>query len=264
MFLPFVLSILLSVHFDHSDWDKFLKKFVNDKGEVNYQAAKTDPSLLDGYLEILKAIPIEQFDDWPREERIAVLINAYNAGVIRSILKYYPTKTVMNIPGFWEQQQIQVGSLPKEKGGNGRPRSLNQVEGDLLTTFRDEKIIFALSKGAKGSPKLQREAYDGVHLDGQLYNVTRAFVNDSEKNPIDPVGKKVVLSRIFKWQSGTFMFNWGDYPEERRWDPQEMAVLSFFAHYLDDPQKVEFLKNGKYKVKFSIFDWDLNDWKTKS
>ncbi len=32
--------------FDHSPWDQFLKKYVNEQGEVNYKGASADPALL--------------------------------------------------------------------------------------------------------------------------------------------------------------------------------------------------------------------------
>ena len=261
--IPFlVASLLVIVPFDHSEWDRFLKKFVNEKGEVNYLAAHKESALLDAYLTKLKQIPAGEFKGWPREEKIAVLINAYNAGIIKLILTHYPVKTVMNIPGFWDQEAIELGTP--------RVYSLNQIENEELRKgFRDEKILFALSKGAKGSPRLRQEAYTSLHLEGQLYLATREFANDETKNQIEPGKKKLHLSKLFKWYADDFLLNWGNFPEGNKWDPEETAVLSFFAHYLEDSKKVEYLKEGEYKVGYSTFDWHLNEWsqgsdKTKS
>lgn len=233
---------------------------MNEKGEVNYSAAQKDPALLDAYFEKLKTVPPHSFKDWPREEKIAVLINAYNAGVIKLILAHYPPKTIMNIPGFWDQQVIEFGGGESLSSQEEKTiYSLNQIEnGYLRDMFRDEKILFALSKGARGSPRLRQEAYTGPHLEGQLYLATREFANDQTKNQIEVGKKKIILSRLFKWYGGDFLINWGDFPEGNRWDPQEMAVLSFFAHYLEDPKKVQFLKEETYKVKYETFDWRLN------
>lgn len=260
-----MVAVLLSaflavVPFDHSEWDQFLKKFVNDKGEVNYSAAQKEPALLHSYLKKLREIPAGELDGWPREERLAFWINAFNAGVIQLVLKHYPFKSVMGIPGFWGDQSLQAGTLPKVRGGRPNSYSLGQIENDILRRgFRDEKILFALSRGARGSPPLRPEAYLGSKVEGQLYLVTRESVNDESRNRIDPAKKKVVLSRLFKWYGKDFLLNWGDFPEPPKWDAWEMAVLSFFAHYLEDPQKVKFLKTGKYKVKYETFDWSLND-----
>lgn len=248
-----------AVPFDHSSWDQFLKKFVNEKGEVDYQAARKDPALLNAYLGQLKAISAEAFDAWPREERLALFVNAYNAGTIRLVLDRYPVKRVMDVPGMGDQAIVQIGRVRKDKPTT---YSLNQIQNEFLRSeFRDEKILFALCSGAKSSPRLREEAYVGPRLEGQLYLAVREFVNDGTKNRIVPGQKKIVLSRLFKWYANDFLLNWGNFPEEIRWKPEEMAVLSFLAYYLQDSKKVDFLKEAKYKVKYEIFDWTLNDWR---
>ena len=245
--------------FDHSEWDRFLKEFVNEKGEVNYRAAKEKPELLQKYLSRLKTIPEDEFNQWPREERAALILNAYNAGVIQAILLHYPVKNPMAISGIWDEQSVLITTLAS--GDKARAYSLNEIQRDLLLKqFRDEKILFALCNGSRSSPPLQKEAFTGPRLEGQLYLVTRQFVNDEKKNQIDLTHKKVVLSRIFQWYGRDFILNWRDYPEDERWGPDRKAVLSFLAHYLEDSKKVEFLKEGEYKVKYQSFDWRLNDW----
>ena len=266
----------VSLPFDHSLWDQFLKKFVNEKGEVNYGAAKEDPSLLDAYLEKLKSFSALEFEGWPREESMALLINAYNAGLIRTVLNYYPIKTPLQIPGGWEQSVVQIGKTPPEKDLPAGAKdaaappddesqfahSLNQIEEmSLRRGYRDEKALFALCRAARGSPRLRQEAYTGPLLEGQLYLATREFVNDPNRNRIVPGEKKIVLSRLFQWYARDFLLNWSNFPEEIKWNPAEMAVLSFFARYLQDPKQVEYLKEARYKVKYSVFDWSLNDWK---
>lgn len=263
LFLPPPLSAEEgSLPFDHSNWDRFLKKFGSEKGEVNYQNAQKFPQNLDAYLRKLKKIPAEGFLTWPREEKMAVLINAYNAGVVKLILDHYPVKSIGDISGVWDQRAIAIGTNQK---GEAQRYSLNQIQNQSLRGgFRDEKVLFVLCSGAKGSPRLRPEAYKGPQLEGQIYLATREFVNDDTKNQIDPAGKKVILSRLFKWYGDDFLLNWGRFPEEEKWKPEEMAVLSLLAHYLQDSKKVEFLKEGSYKVKYASFDWSLNDWKKKA
>ena len=159
-------------------------------------------------------------------------------------------KSVNGITGFWDLPIVPVGR---------NSYSLNQVQDDfLLRQFRDEKVIFALTSGTRSSPALRREAYTGPKLEGQLYLVVRGFVNARPENQIELGGKKVTLSRLFKWQAMHFLMNWGDSPGEVRWDPFERAALSFIAHFLEDPKKVEYLREGDYKVKYVPYDWRLN------
>lgn len=182
---------------------------------------------------------------------MAVSINAYNAGVVRLVLDRFPLKSVTDIPGVWENTVIPIGNSMQ---------SLNQIQENLLRRqFRDERTLFALSSGARGSPRLRREAYTGAKVEGQLYLAARDFVNDSSRNRIERDAKKVILSRLFKWYAKDFVLNWSNFPGEIQRDPQEMAVLSFMAHYLEDPAKVEFLREGTFKVKYENFDWRLNE-----
>lgn len=251
--------------FHHSEWEQFLKKYVNEKGEVNYRAAKREPALLNAYFEKLKGIPKDTLQGWSREEKIATFINAYNASVVQMILAHYPLKTITEIPGVWDLATLQVSTDNILKGWTaGGKYSLNQIQKDvLLGLFRDEKILFALSSGTKGSPRLRQEAYQGPKLEGQLYLAAREFVNDASKNQIEAGQKKIILSRLFKWHAEDLLMNWGNFPEEKaHWKPEEMAVLNFLAHSLDDPKKAEFLQEGKYKVTYSAFDWALNEWRS--
>lgn len=251
------------VFFDHSEWDQFLKQYVNEKGEVNYEAAKKNPEHLLNYMQKIRAIPEDHLNVWPREERMAIFINIYNAGVIKAVLDHYPLKTLMRVSSVWDEAKVEIATPPKKDKAQGY--SLNQIrKGLLVEQFRDEKILFALSSGAKDSPPLSREALVGAKLEGQLYLVTKKFVNDESQNVIDPAEKKVKVSRIFQWYAQDFLFNWGDFPEDVRWNPEQRAVLSFFAHYLEDHKKAEFLREERYKVKYSTFDWQLNDWKPEA
>lgn len=268
LFLLFIFQTVLfaevdqsqtaSLPFDHSEWDQFLKKFVNEKGEVNYQRVWQEQALLNAYLEKLKLIPGDTFKNWPREEKIAVFINAYNANVIKIIIDHYPVKTISSIPGIWDRTVIKIGTV-----GKGEPQlfSLNRIQNDILRfQFRDEKILFALSSGAKDSPRLRQDAYTGPQLEGQLYLAAKEFVNDLDKNQIQVGEKKIVLSRLFKWYESDFLLNWSNFPGEVKWRPEEMAAMSFVAHYLEDPKKVEYLEETDYKIKYHVFNWTLNDW----
>lgn len=243
--------------FDHGTWDRLLKRYVNEEGDVQYQALQKDPSLLDEYLDQLKAIDPREFPaQWPREEILALYLNAYHAGVLRAVAEAYPVKSIQDIPGVWDAEYVQIG-----KEGY----SLNQLRvGALLGQFRDEKIHVVLSCGAKGCPRLRREAFTGPRVEGQLFLATREFVNNEKYVQIKPQEKKVQLSLLLKWYAEDFILDFGpifDYEEADREWVKERAVLSFVAHYLDDPAKITFLEEGKYKVQYPPFDWRLNDWK---
>ncbi len=245
--------------FDHSEWDQFLKAFVSEKGEVDYSSAQKNQKLLDTYLEKIQSLSGRDFDRWNREEKIALLINTFNASTVKLVLENYPIKSVMDIPSFWDMKAVQLRIF---SGEEDKPTaySLNQIQFDYLRShYRDEKILFGLCFASKTSPRLRQEAFTGPQLEGQLYLATREYVNDETKHRIVPGENKIFLSRIFHWYAEDFLVNWSNFPGEVKWKPQEMSVLSFFVHYLDDAPKVEFLREGKYKVKYEVYDWQLND-----
>ncbi|MBI3307168.1 MAG: DUF547 domain-containing protein [Candidatus Omnitrophica bacterium] len=254
----FFFSILpygycLDKSFDHSTWDQFLKKFVNENGDVDYSAVKADPALLNEYFRQLEDIDGEDFKaNWPREERMAIFLNAYNAGIIRAITRVYPVPSVQSVPGVWENYDIKIA---------GHAFSLNNILVDgLIRTFRDEKIHLVLSAGAKSSPRLRAEAFTGPKVEGQLFVAVKEFVNNPKMNQITPGEKKIRISELFKWHAADFLLDFGSREIDERFTNLEMAALSFLAHYLDDEEKVTYLEERNYKIQYLPFDWNLNDW----
>lgn len=235
--------------FDHSAWDQFLKKYVQEDGSFDYSGAKKDPSLLEQYERQLKKF--RKVEQSPREEIMAVFINAYHFGLVRAILKAYPVKNVEHIPGLWDIQNIRIGKTRL---------SLNQIKKDqLLGTYRDEKIHTALVCGGKSCPKWIPEAYTGARMEGLLYQAAVRFVNDSNLNKIEVGAKKIHLSRMFKWSALDFKLDFGAFENDRGWSDETFAVVSFAANYLEDFEKVQYLEKSSFKVDYLPFDWTLND-----
>lgn len=253
VFSSFALAAPLEKPFDHSTWDSFLKKYVNEKGEVNFTEVKKDPSLLNQYLNELRQANEVDFADWPREEVIAFWINAYHSGIIAVITSHYPVKSVQEVPSIWETKHVRL-----ESGSY----SLNEIRTQqLLGTFKDEKIHFALSCLSKDCPVLSRDAYTGPKLDGQLFMAVRRFVNDDTKIGIKAGDKKIYVSKLFKWYGKDFGFNFGKPENEEGLSKEEFAFLSFLSFYIEDANKVDYLEEKRYKIKYPKFDWSLNDWR---
>lgn len=243
--------------FDHSLWDQFLKRVVNERGEVNYQAAAQDSSLLNAYLEKLKQVDeVALRQQWPREEKLAFWINAYHAGIVQAVLAHYPVKSLLEIPSVWDIDAVQVGS---------HHYSLNNLrQRELIGTFRDEKIDTALACGARSCPAFSREAYTGPRVEGQLFLAAQRFVNDPVLNRIEPQAKKLQISKIFKWYAQDFKLDFSSEERDPRFSEEEYAVLSFLANYLKDENKIQYLEESRYKLKYLDFDWSLSEWRSES
>lgn len=247
-----VSGYALDKPYDHSAWDQFLTRFVNADGQVDYRGVKENPELLNAYLKQLEEVALSQLELWPREEEIALWMNAYHAAAVKVIVDHYPVDSILDIPGAWEKKTIFVG---------GRRFSMNDIHRrKLMETFGDEKVHFALSCTAKSCPPFPRESFKGPTVEGQLYLAAKAFINNEFFTEIIPDKKRVRLSKIFEWHQMDFILDFGRAEEVKGFSRTEEAMLAFVAYYLDDLAKIQFLESRNYKVKYLKFDWALNEW----
>lgn len=254
----FPSGLYAATAFDHSAWDAFLKKNVNENGEVDYQSVAKDPKALNDYLASLTAVSELDVKQWPREEVLAFWLNAYHVVLIKSVIENYPTASVQRIPSFWDIASFHFGEKTKDQ-----PQySLSDIRvKNLMGVYRDEKIHLALSMAAKGGPQLTKEAFTGPKVEGQLFLLTRKFVADPFYVDVTPGRKKIRISRLFKWYGNDFKLDFGTPEPHGKFSETENSVLSFLAYYLEDEVKGEYLQEGKYKIEYLPFDWSLNDWK---
>ena len=261
----FLMVIPVCLHattaFDHSIWNTFLKQHVNERGEVNYQAVAEDPSALNDYRAILAQVSPFEMKSWPREETLAFWMNAYHATLIQLVVENYPVTSVQKIPGFWDITALHIGKDAKHQ----EQYSLNDIRmRNLIAVYRDEKIHLALSLGARGGPRLMAEAFTGPKVEGQLFLLTRRFVNDTSYVDITPGQKKIRISKLFQWHGKDFKLDFGTPEPLDKFSAIDTAILSFLAYYLEDEAKVEYLQQAHYKIQYPAFDWSLNDQRLKT
>lgn len=265
IFLPvcFFLGVLpaglhAATALDYSSWDSFLKKNVNEKGEVDYRSIKKDSQELNNFLESLTQAGGSDMKTWPREEALAFWLNAYHASMIKLVAEHYPVASVQKIPGFWDVTAFRIGKIEKMR----KQFSLNDIRVQcLISVYHDEKIHLALSMASKSGPLLMPEAFTGPKVEGQLFLLTRKFVADPRCVDVVPGRKKIMLSRIFKWYADDFKLDFGTLEPRGKLSAGENAVVSFLAYYLEDEAKDEYLQEAQYKIDYLPFDWALNDWK---
>lgn len=180
--------------FDHSPWDRLLKKHVSDNGNVNYEGFKRDIVELDSYLSLLSATKPKS--DWSRNDAMAYWINAYNAFTVKLMLNNYPLKSIMSINGgkAWDLQFIKI---------QGESYSLNNIEHDILRNkYPDPRIHFAVNCASVSCPKLFNSAFFAEGLNEKLEKAAREFINNSSKNVLS--ANKAQVSKLFDWYKGDF------------------------------------------------------------
>lgn len=226
---------------NHPQWRTVLGRFVTN-GAVNYAGLKREPADLDAYLDRLAAIPAAEFAQWPRAERLALLLNLYNAQTLRLIVDHYPLRSIRNIgvlPGAaWKRSIVRWG---------GKTLSLDQLEHEMIRPgFNEPRVHFALVCAAKGCPPLRAEPYVAAKLDAQLDDQARTFLGTNAKNRFDAKVGVLWLSPIFDWYGKDF-------------GADSAGIVRFVTPFLPADARNDVNRAAKVEVRFTDYDWSLND-----
>jgi hypothetical protein len=238
-FLAFVLPAMVSASgLDHGLYGRVLSRFVRD-ARVDYAALHADPKDLDAYLDSLASVTEAEFRRWPAKDRLAFLLNLYNARTLRLIADHYPIRSIKDIgnilKGPWDQPVVSLF---------GKTITLGHLEHTILRKeYNDPRVHFALVCAAKGCPPLLGEPYVASRLDAQLDERGGVFMAQREKNRLE--GDVLFLSPIFDWFEEDF-------------EKKSGSVLSFVAPYFP-PEEAKTILSGTIKIKYTSYDWTLNE-----
>jgi len=250
--------------FPHERFDRVLQQYVNNRGFVDYSALREDSENLEAYYYLITTYSPDSHPElFPSQKhKLAYWINAYNAGVIKTVLTYYPISSVIDVKqpgiffflsdksGFFFFQRLTFG---------GRSTSLYYLENQVIRKrFNDPRIHFALNCAAHSCPRLPRLSFSGESLDQQLDDETRLFLTEDRNFKIDHEEKAIYLSSIFNWYEKDFTSWYAD-----KYPGRESSLLSYIGLYLA-PEKMEVLKkiSDSYTLRFIPYDWRLNDQKS--
>jgi hypothetical protein len=220
---------------DHRDYDRLLKKYVDERGLVNYSGWKqnqADRRALDDYLKQFAS----KIDNPARgNEKAASLVNAYNAFMLHWILMNYPTESVWSLKDSFTAKRINIG---------GHNVSFNDIENGALRPLLGYRAHSVLVCAARSCPPLQRSAYSEDKFDEQDDHAFHAWLARDDLNRFLPNETKVEISSIFKWFKGDFDNAGGASTILGRYAPQTAR---------------DFAASGKYDVKYISYNWGLND-----
>lgn len=191
------------------------------------------------------------WDDVDDDTRKLCWMNLYNVLIFHAKLVWgHPMDLVKRGKFFNDAAYVIAGKrltsveleheVLRRKMAEGDPRSLWRVK------EKDARMHFILNCGAQSCPPLL------VLKDGQteemLKDATRLFI---EKNcEVDLEGKKVVLSRLWKWFRN-------DFTPGTRSDNSLLQWIAGRASEEKSAQLAQLMKN-EYKIKFSVYNWADN------
>ncbi len=259
--LPVDEPLAVSNGFSHDKFRAVLTSYVDEHGKVDYAGLAYQPKNLELYYDsITRYSPDshpELFPDKPYE--LAYWINAYNVGVLKTVLTHYPIESVLEVKnptllffltdkaGFFYFQRLSFG---------GTTTSLYYLENEVIRKrYREPRIHFALNCAAIGCPRLPRTPFTGAELDKQLDLETRKFLAELRNFYIDHGKKTIFLSSIFKWYEEDFT----EYYQER-YPLSTPALLDYIELYLSKERQTELDRvRANYSIEFIPYDWGLNN-----
>lgn len=235
------------VNFDHehANFDALLGQYTTQKeGQtwVDYEGfKKTGRTSLQTYLQTLSKVTLGQYKAFTPDQRLAFLINAYNAFTIEWILIHHPVKSIK------DTGSILSSPWKKEFPGYkllGQKFTLDNIEHERIRVeFKEPRIHFAVNCASVGCPSLSPRAYTGSALQEQLAKAELEFFKNPGKFIVK--NRKAYLSSILDWYGEDFEAVFGSV------EAYVLERSKFYGVSGDLPAQ-------NIDIDFLDYDWNLN------
>ncbi len=236
----------------HAAWDSLVKSHVkwlpdNKQSRVDYAAFQRDRPALKQVLDSYSAVSRKEFDSWSKPQRMAFLINAYNAYTVELILTRYPDlKSIKDLGSVFQSPwKKEFFSLLGDK------HNLDWIEHEQLRpNYAEPRVHAAVNCASIGCPALRDEAFVATRLEAQLEDGMQRFMGDRTRNRVRD--GKLEVSMIFKWFREDF--------EQGHLGIRKLEdVFARYAKTLSDDAAVQAkLRAGSLPVDYLEYDWSLN------
>jgi hypothetical protein len=251
----------------HGKCDYILSNFVDDKGMVDYRKLKLKRAKLKQLLNEFAELNPGEYNSWPKEDKIAFWINAYNIQMLQIIIDNYPIDSHRLLRILWGPDSIR--HINKRIGGINKQKFIVMDEEFTLLgieqqffrkEFDEPRAFLALSYATLTSPPLRNEPYYGSKLNKQLDDQAKKFFSNPLAFKIDRKKQKIYLSVILQptWFGNEFIRKYGTDKKFKDRKPAVRAVLSFLTNYISGQDR-QFLEVENYSVEYMIYNWRLND-----
>jgi len=254
LLLALVAGFAHAQAFDHSHaaWDALLKKHVRwlpdgKQSRVDYAGFAKDRAELKHVLDGYSAVPKADFESWPQAQRMAFLINAYNAFTVEAIFAKYPDlKSIRELGLFnrgpWKNEFFTL---------LGERHHLDWIEHEQLRPrYGDPRVHTAVNCASIGCPALRDEAFTAGKLEAQLEDGMVRFLGDRTRNRMRD--GKLEVSSIFKWFREDFERG------QKGFSKVEDVFARYAVQLTDKPEEQAALKAKAVAVSHLDYDWSLN------
>jgi hypothetical protein len=248
----------------HEKCADILSTFVDKNGMVDYTTLDRKSLKLKAVLREFANLDRKEYDRWPKEDKIALWINAYNLQMLNVITKNYPIKASRILKLFWPPSSIRhIGGIWTDYKFivMNEQFTLKEVEQRYLRRQFDEpRVFFAICNASLGSPPLRNEPYCGEKLYEQLDDQAKKFLSSPQGFRIEKNEQTVYLSAILQtsWFGKEFSSKYGTIRMFKDQEVVTRAVLNFITNYVRK-EDVSYLQVENYSVNYIKYDWRLND-----
>ncbi len=257
----------LPIVYFHDKCADILENYVNERGMVNYRKLRRKKPQLSKLLDEFAKFDPNEYSSWPKEDKIAFWINAYNIKMLKIIVDNYPIESSRILRLFWPPDSIR--HIDRNIGGISRQKfvvmdeefTLAEIERRFFRQEFDEpRVFFAISHASLSSPPLRNEPYYGHKLYNQLDDQVKRFLSGRHAFKIDRKNQSVNLSALFQstWYGKEFISKYHTDKKFKDQQPEVRAILNFLTNYISR-QNVSFLELKNYSVEYIKYDWRLNE-----
>jgi len=231
---------------NYSEYDRLTRKYVDERGLVNYNGLKSELGALKTFIDQISAVSPhshpQQFKD--AGEQLRYWMTAYNAWVLYIAASEYPSKSALwNFLGLFRNRDIKLG---------GKQMGLEDLEHKIIRPgYKEPRIHFYINCAAFSCPAL----WQGAIPQGKTWDVldqsAKRFINDARHVKYDAAAKKLYLSKIFDWFKADFL----NYLKEKNGD-QTPHIAQYILIYLDGPSREALQKTPLNEISVSYFSYD--------
>ncbi len=215
-------------------WARVLERHVNDVGQIDFAAIRTEPEDLETYVAwAAKNGPRSTPEAFPtREAKLAYYLNTYNATCMYNAL--VNTRRPRQVFLFFLMTKLPI---------DGEETSLYALENQVIRAeFKEPRVHFILNCMVKGCPRLPREPMKPESLGEQLESAAKLFFNEPRNVQVVDAEKKVRLSSILKFYTEDFL----------QPNTEAKTLIEYANRYRESK-----IPEG-YEVEFIDYDWTLN------
>jgi len=231
--------------FDHRLFNDVLRLHAREMGSrFDYEGLKAHRESFAAYL---RTVAEADLPGLSRDELLALLINAYNAYTIQSVLETlspsapHGVASIRDIPNVFSRKTHKVG---------GFLLSLDDLEHGLIRPlFKDPRSHFVVNCASRSCAPLPLEALTGGNLEAQLEYAAHRTLSSPDYVRLE--GERLLITKLLSWYGADFV--------TQGFHGAEKSLPRYIRKYAaEDVARWIDAAGTDPPIAFMDYDWSLN------